>query len=219
MKKAFKSVDAYQDQQLRLLAHKNNFQKKVIKVRVANNINKKGFSKFSEHKKWLQKNNPDQIRKNTFSILRSFDLTQNYYMPIYSYVLFNDFNHGLHIGKGIEKAFYNANPRVFDKVDKRNGKMRIFLEIYADTTLQDVQRIWETKIECDKYRMHGYKRTRDRKKPSENFDRDEKIYLLAQSRISYREIAKIVKKELKKTLIYDDIAKIVKRFKQKIQDM
>ena len=143
----------------------------------------------------------------------------NFFMAIRTYVIYNDFNKSP-LGSGLTRIFSAQNPRILTENDSISGKPRLFLEIYDDTTLQNVKDIWKSHVEANKpFALQKLKKKTVRRRILKKFDRDERIYNLSIEKKKHKDIAQIIKEEFGgKKLSYDDVAKIIANFKQEIQE-
>lgn len=157
------------------------------------------------------KNLNSEIPINNFGdninlILKKYNLSDHYNNSIKAFLLINNFH-----------IINRDNVRVWWEEDKENKtKKKIYIEIYAETTIKDIRKVWHI-IERFQENTIGYKE--GRKTPKKLFDRDIKIYELHKARLRNPEISSIIKQEFSgRTIMYDEVAKIVQRMKKKIRD-
>lgn len=115
----------------------------------------------------------------------------------------------------------SGNLRMFTKEDEVDrDKARVFIEIYCETTLADIKKIWPLIEDYQKTLMIGKQVERRRLKNILILLRDLRIYDLAQEGMRYKEIKNIVKLEFpdvsKKLFETEDIALIVAKIKEKV---
>ncbi len=208
------SLNEFQKQNLRLLSHKPEFQARVSEIRKRWCI-QIGSAVIAKNRK--MKKDQSSLQSTSFDdaiweMMRELNQPRVRYLLFESYVLYDDFFH-TPIGRGINELFLRQNPRVFGE----NG--RLFLEIYEDTTLQDVKRIWKSIVEVNKPGYLAKKNIATRRKPLKNFDRDERMYILRSEGKTSNEIREIIKKEFGgRKIPYDTVPKIIERFRQEIMD-
>lgn len=208
------SLKEFQKQHLRLLSHKSEFQDRVVEIRKKWNIPEQGILTLEDYMIW-RKSRPTQASsfdKCVQTMTKELNQIMNLFLPIQSYIVHGDFFKNP-LGSGINDLFLRQNPRVFEE----DG--HLFMEIYDDTTPQDVKRIWKSIVEVNKPRYLKKGSSAMRRKPLEYFDRNERIYNLHREGKNAREICKIINQEFKETFLgYSEISPIIKRFEKEIQN-
>ena len=169
-----KNRDSYYAQKLRILTHCPNFQQYIKILRKKWNVPKSLISNDAQYTQWLNDFplNTPEIKSNAKNqslqkeqknirlypliqdlknIINTFDLNDSFTYSIRSYILYGDFNYS-EFGNNICKAIQNQNPLIFSE-DAGNNRQRLFMEIFDDTTLKDIQKIYNTHISPDFYRL------------------------------------------------------------------
>lgn len=142
------------------------------------------------------------------TIATKYKLSGNYKKVLDVYLRSGNF-YSLYIPGLPIKTWYEDDP-----INK--NKKKIFIEVYAETTIKDIQKVWEM-IKYWQKNAIGYRT--GRKKRKTNFDRDIRIYKLALEKLAHPKIAKRIKEEFGgRTIMYDEVAKIIQRMKKKIMD-
>ncbi len=117
-------------------------------------------------------------------------------------------------------VYIPASPiRTWYEYDKNNpGKKKIFLEIYSETTIKDIQEAWP-QIKRWQNNAVGY-RGEKRNRSQMYFEKNKRIYELYLEGLSSREIAEKIFEEFGgKKMPYFDVPKKVREIKGKIKDM
>ncbi len=140
-------------------------------------------------------------------IMKKYSISQHYHKTVMLYLTNNTL---VYIPRDNVGFWFER-----DKEDKKT--YRLFLEVFSNTTIKDIENVWPL-IKRYKKRTMNYKEGRN--KPKTNFNRDLRIYDLREKGLSYSEIAKKINEEFKgKALLYDDIGIILNRIKKRITDI
>lgn len=136
-------------------------------------------------------------------IATKYELSENYKMALGVFLLCGAF-HSVYVPKTPVRVWYERNPE---------DKKKIFIEIYADTTIEDIREAWPMIKKWQKD-MLGYKEGRKRKTTYYNMNK--RIFELHQKNTPHEEISTIIEREFGRKIIYYDISKIINRFKKGI---
>jgi len=160
----------------------------------------------AKYKKIQDKFNSD-VPRNAFLIdIKGLTLKQKlssrWINGIKQYLLLNNPNNmGIFIG-----------PVISTKIDMEFETETIFLEMEAETTLEDIKAIWpEVKKMQSKLPYIKQKKFQ----PLRKFDRNKKAYELHLAGKKYREIAEDFSKN-RKAIGEEDVAKMIERYKKKV---
>lgn len=176
-----------------------------------NAINKKNSSLYRDTEKeikLLEMQMPLNDFFNDQKIISSKHHLSDNYKHTLDVFLRSDNFHSLYISRLPIRTWY-------EKDLENKGKKKIFLEIYGETTIKDIQDVWSTIKRWQKATI-DYKEGRKRSKS--NFLRDKRIYKLSLTGLTYPKITPIIKEEFGTVIMYDEIAKIILRMKKKIMD-
>lgn len=158
---------------------------------------------------WFLENNKEYEFKE---ILEEFDLSDLYQNFIRGYVYYGDF---FAYSVVLEQAESKAKIRWFSLPDLRNkGKVRVYIEVYGDTTTKDIDAIKGEVMEARKNSI-GYKSGHRKFSSLENVEIDMRIKGLKKEGKKSKEINKIIKDEFEKTLEYEYVLKRLDRFRKK----
>lgn len=219
-------------QKMQLLLENPDFQKDIKIFRKKWSIHQKGLKTKKDKKKWFKwlKEHPSEHQLGDFlytdneidtnitpkntklnndidELLKKYKLSDFYKSSIKAYILFNDFDFIPFLNPAKMKMYFFQDEK----------KYRMFIEIFAETSVKDFQENWEY-IKIHQKTLSGYKPGRQKQHP--RLKRDERVCELARKGIRHKEIAKMVKKEFNLSgFTYDDVAKIIFRFKKKIMDI
>lgn len=154
--------------------------------------------------------NYEQEKDRLSELLKKYGLDNRYGVLLRNYIFFNEF-FSLEVPEFIEN---NERVRFFTKAlapaDWTGANLRIFLEIYAETTTKDIQKIWQKEIKPLQKRAIGYKQGRNT--TPGNFERDRRIYELHVAGKSVEEIKTEIKKDFE-LMMPIEIRKVIRRFK------
>jgi len=104
----------------------------------------------------------------------------------------------------------------YENDSANKGKKKIFIEVYAETTIKDIQKIWPMIKHWQKNTI-GFRKGRKRRKTE--LVRDLRIYELYLGGLTHPKISKKIREEFGgQTIMYDEIAKIIQRMKKSIMD-
>ncbi len=141
-----------------------------------------------------------------------FDISNRMFEPIRNHVLYESIGGVSNYFKFIKKA------KVILLSDDDFPDKRLFIEIFADTTQEDIQEIWTAKVKRLQKSLKGFEE--GRYTYPKNFNRDLMIYQLKIEGLSHADIASRVNKAAGYTISNpaylgkDDIKNIVARFKR-----
>lgn len=211
--KMTKMASDYEKQKMEALSLNNDFLKKVDKLRSKWKIpkNENGFENIDACKNWelalLENNKNILFNKDFDKLILSLGESAYYNKWIYEYLLYGT-------TAGTPQA-QNGHLIVSRSPDSKNkGKIRIFIEILSETTLNDVKNNWSF-IKLLQKDTFGH--VTRRKKPKTQWNRDKKIYELHRKGYSHKEIQKKMESNYKKIYV-EDFSKIIDRFNKKIGD-
>lgn len=192
------SEEDYSWQRFELLLVTPTFQEKVRLFRKKWHIPENGMEQKNDVvNQWIesaQKRSgyPEDIE----TMLREFKLALHYKSRLIPYLLF---------GK-VSENDKSSRVRMFSE-SPEGGTNRLYLEIFRDTRLQDIQEKW-LDIELQQVMMFG-RPERKREKAAKNFERDKRIYELKCLGKKSTEIGTIIKEEFGgRKLCYDEVNKI-----------
>lgn len=232
------------EKQLKTLETKDDFQKYIKDLRKNLGIPIMGFRSATEKENWFGKldgenliHSIDNDRKNYKNeradieykiqierflrdnekyefkdILEKFDLSDLYKDFIRGYVYYGDF-----FVYSIVRGQVKSDTKVswFKLPDLRNkGKIRIFIEVYADTTSKDIQAVWDEIVEAKQHTI-GYKSGHRKFQSSENLEIDKRMDELKKEGIKSQDINKIIIEEFGKILGYEYVLKRINRFRKR----
>lgn len=143
------------------------------------------------------------------ALLKKHDLDERYRDALKNYIYFNDFHASPFQNDSLVRCFTES----VDKNNWQETKVRVFLEIYAETSIKDVQKIWTEKIAPYQKNAIGYREGRET--IPANFSRDKRMYELRQIKTPYPEIKKMIKTEFNEIVMPFEMPNIIKRFKKK----
>jgi len=201
----------YKKQKLSLLMADQKFKQQIFDLREKWGIPRNGFSNIRNRSKWelslIESLQSDNFNKGFDNLLN--DLPRHYDKEIYEYLVADNLKYIP--SKEQEKV------RFFWETDKLNkGKERLFIEIFSDTTIKDIQLKWSF-IKKVQESAVGYRA--GRQKPKDMLKRDLMIYNLYLQGKSYKEIRKIIKGQPACSKLYvSEISKIIARMKKKIRE-
>jgi len=212
-------------QRIKLLIQKPAFQKKIKSLRKKWGISPKGFKSDEESKEWH-----DKMVEDSDKIIELIDGSAqkgrgNYSIPI------NDFNNDL--AKLVKKFSLPSNftstiefylkfnkttaPEsitVLTRYNERLGRKELFIQVFDNTTQEDVKKVWPRVMLFKKY-LVAHKRGRFRE--ITNLRAEERAYVLQKEKKSLKEIADILKKEGLGTYSYEYVGKLISRFRKRLQ--
>ncbi|MFZ1720566.1 MAG: hypothetical protein WAU28_04450 [Candidatus Moraniibacteriota bacterium] len=209
-------MGTYDKQKMLLLALNSDFEDRILRLRKKWHIPKNGFRDDAESKKWsmdlLESPKNESFNEDFDQILVAFELSVHFREKIHEYLFFNTLSEFPEVEKDNIRFFWEP-----DKLNK--GKERLFFEIYAGTTIKDVESIWNFVKEVQKSAV-GYTGGRRKPKKVDIMERDRYIYSLSKQGMSHNGImAKLRENMPDITYLYaDDISKIIARMKQKTDD-
>ncbi len=209
-------MGTYDKQKMLLLALNSDFEDRILRLRKKWHIPKNGFRNTAESGKWglelLESSQNEAFNEDFDQILVTFELSVHFRNKIDEYLLFNTLNEFPEVEKNNIRFFWEP-----DKLNK--GKERLFFEIYAGTTIKDVESIWNFVKEVQKSAV-GYIGGKRKPKKVDIMERDRYIYSLSKQGMSHNAIMVKLRENMPdiKKLYADDISKIIARMKQKIDD-
>lgn len=166
-------------------------------------IDRENTIKFKKKLKALDRKIPlNGFYRGIDDILNKYNLSDNYKDTMMTYLVNNCFS-----------FLSRDNLRFWVEKDKKNEGKKIFLEIYSETTIKDVQRIWDW-VKFHQKDAFGYKE--GRKGKNRNLERDKRILELSKEGLSHPKISDKIEEEFGERIMYYDIAKKIQRLKKKI---
>jgi len=203
----------YDKQKLELLVNDPVFSKFIYKLRKKWKIPAGGFDNMEEFKAWemrsLDINRSNEFNSDFDSVFPAFNLNSHYKDKVYEYLTFNTLN----VWPDIEKN----NLKLSWISDKDNAeKIKIFIEIFSNTTTKDIQNIWSFVNQLQKSTV-GFRGDKKRNRSNIYFDRDKKMLDLKMKRKSNREIYEVIRKiPGSKGIGIDDVSKNIAKLKKKM---
>ena len=227
-------------QKAELLIANSDFQNEIVKLRNRWNIPKDGFrtnkesmewehrliresdeyikskefqqalnkirdkKKLTEKKQALRKLNLaiplNAFRQDLISLERKFKLESDWENFLRGYVLTNRINP-------------SGRPIITTKLNIETGERELYIQIFGNTTLKDIERIWpEVKIiQKNLFQAKG------RFKKMKKLKRNKRILELTQQGFSGEEIRKKIKEEFGESLLSHEVAKIKYQFKKEVR--
>jgi hypothetical protein len=145
-------------------------------------------------------------------LLEKYELSNHYNEAIKNYIKHNDFRYERTINSYNFEIISQRPIRVRDS--QTWTKPTLLIKIFPDTTKTDLWNAWP-QIEKEREKLFGSKE-KTRKRSSYLFERNKIIFSLAQKEMPRKNIAIEIKKMYGgKILGYDEIGKIIMRFKNK----
>ncbi|KKQ44940.1 MAG: hypothetical protein US63_C0022G0011 [Candidatus Moranbacteria bacterium GW2011_GWC2_37_8] len=229
----------YVQQKMELLILNPFFQAEVIKARKQLHIPVDGFGNEKEKQAWLKKRlliaerktkqRQEYLQSRKISMYEFMDKANQVIVPkdaivnvvkeivskfesskiirhglVATYLLFNRIEENNELGN---IRFLNDS-LVFSKEVDTQGKAHIVAKKFSYIDIE--------KIKSQNKAEEGSKK---RKRLSEKFEMNKKIYIMNTEKNRHRRIASIINKEFGTSFFYYDIPKIVARFKEKIMDI
>ncbi len=166
-----KNRNDYYEQKLRFLTYCTPFQKYVKILRSKWNVPGKLIHTVKEYQDWLKNFQPNKefiksevsyitnkhtskkevavypFERDLKAFANQFELHQSLTPALRSYILYGEFDYK-NFGENIRKTVLNQNPFIFSR-SCPNHRKKIFMEIFGDTKLKDIQKIYRTHIEPD----------------------------------------------------------------------
>lgn len=136
-------------------------------------------------------------------IATKYELSENYKMALSVFLLSSVF-YPVYVPKTPVRVWYERN---------LEDKKKIFIEVYAETTIEDIREAWPMIKKWQKDTL-GYKKGRKRK--TTYYSMNKRIFELHQKNTSNEDISTIIEKEFGRKILYYDISKIINRFKKGI---
>lgn len=203
-------TQTYKKQKLELLISDQKFKQRLLNLREKWGIPTDGFSSIENRNKWehslvnlTQSNKFNQEFENLLS-----NFPRHYANEIYEYLLSDTLDHIPSVGQEKVRFFWEAD-------NKNQGKERLFIEIFSDTTIKDIQSIWRFVNKVQKSAV-GY--SEGRQKPKEMFERNLMIYKLSLQGKSNGEIYEIIKDQPACSRIdVADISKIIAKIRKEMR--
>lgn len=224
-----KRASSHAEEKFQLLILKLEFKKDVEDIRKKYFINpkKSHHENFSEDKRKVWASN--SFNKDIDNIVVKYKLSSPLKHMATVYIL----NNQIHIPFNIENvpiSFLNKCPKemknkilnnylnfkIVTKNYNDNSNKELYIKIFPETTIGDVSLAWNLIKQFQK-QLPGYNVGRNKKMG--NFYRDKEIYELSEKGIKHRTIAHIINNKYNTSFIYCDIAKIIERFRRKINDL
>lgn len=97
--------------------------------------------------------------------------------------------------------------------DKLNNRRKITIDIYEDTSREEVEKVW-SKIKVAQKTLFSY--SKGKRQPMERFERDKLAYELWQAEKSYEEIAQKLNAKFSTDYQYYEVSKFIERHRKKI---
>lgn len=206
-------MSKYEEQKMKFLSRKEEFRDFILKLRKKWKIPSKGFTSLNKAKRWEDKvfenDQSDDFNRDFEKIFIKFKIQRHFASWIHDHLIFNLI---------ADTPLIQKNLIISTKPDERDKtKIRIFVEIIADTKESDIKNAFSYIKELQKSTFgYNYK---CRKRFKSYLDRDLFIYDLAKKGKSHNEIREIIKNKNGCNGIYvDDISKIIAKIKKKIED-
>lgn len=200
------SEEDYSWQRFELLLVTPAFQEKVRLFRKKWNIPENGMEQKDDVvNQWIKSTQKRSgYPKDIETMLREFKLALHYKSRLIPYLLFGKVSED---DKSSRVSIFSESPK--------GGTDRLYLEIFRDTRLQDIQEKW-LDIELQQVMMFG-RPERKREKAAKNFERDKRIYELKCLGKKSTEIGTIIKEEFGgRKLCYDEVNKIHSKMQKRV---
>lgn len=162
------------------------------------------LNKLIESKKAIFDSSPYRLYKNEiFKLAKKHKLSPEWEKYLENYIIFND----------LEMIEWNAEINFDIQTDKFNDKRKIVINIYEDTTIDDIKAIWPriTKVQES---LLSHKKTK--RQPMQQFERDKLAYEMKHNGYSLKSIAKELNEKYNANYLDFEIPKFVKRHKKKV---
>lgn len=165
--------------------------------------NKGNHAEFKKAKDVFNNEIPrNSLLRDIKKLVQQLKLSPRWIEGIRRYLLFNDpENMGMFVG-----------PVINTKFDMEFETETLYLEIEANTTLDDVKAVWPSVMEAQSRLLY---KNQKKFQPIRNFDRNKKAYELHTQGKKYAEIADFMSTE-SKTYGEEDIGKMIERHKKKV---
>lgn len=210
-------------QNLQRLLYNKQFIIAISEIRIKYAMPQNGFSTDENVRKWngrlLALWSKGKITltlsQDIDTLLRKFDLPSPYHMPINNFVFFNNFLIN-------DESKIQISPFVvIQQYDKTIKLLRCFLEIFGDTTIDDIKKGWRgiNKIQLgDNIFRKPLPTYRKLYRELVNLDRDAYIrHLREDKHLSLKETEEEIKKNAHfNPVSYLEIPKIIKRLKRTV---
>ncbi len=239
-----KKLSSRQQQKIKLLINKPDFDKAIVELRVKWDIPKKGLKDQKEIDNWYQQLEQDDksfIEQNWTRKKTELQKIKESGDHFKYKSLLDDFNHSIPRNallrdikalvkefklsprwvRGVNRYLLTNNPDtlgmfigpvISTKIDFEFDTQVISIEIDADTTLNDIKAIWPSVKSAQKNLRY---KTQDKFQPLRQFERNKKAYELQKQGLTYEEIAKELS-NAKKEYGYEDVGKMIERYKKKV---
>jgi hypothetical protein len=143
-------------------------------------------------------------------VIYAYHLTERYWSAIREYILTGKFPEKFEVDRRKPKIWSEPIPFC-------PGKSRVFMEIFSETTQEDIKKNWEEiAIHFGAERKKPEKR--ERSSLPHTFRRDLAMHKLRKKGYKLQEISEIICRETEEVVYACNIAAIVKRFEKKIID-
>lgn len=205
-----------QVEQLAKLSFNKKLLARIAEIRTKYAIPSKGISDNENMSKWNRMILRPHLRQNGFNfsqeiyqLLRDFKLSEQYFLALLNFTFFNEFPEP-------------SSPLVVEqRYDKKTKQVECRLQIFGDTTIRDIEKVWSEikKIQAGKNvfykKLPGYQ---GHYKPLINLVRDAEIRRLREiEELSLTDTRdKINKLFPQNTVAYQDISHIIERHKRAI---
>lgn len=197
------SEDEYEN---KLLLHRPKFQNGVQRLRQKWGIPESGFASDQAHNNWRRNRLKDKehiYKQDVILLLRILELTDRWYPGVSSYITMN--------APSVLRVRPNLPVRVdYDESGEARSVHSIWVQIDRDTTQREM-------IEVFKAAQDILGTSEVKKQKPKNLDRDLRVLEMHGDGIKNTEIAEWLSSNYKGALNTDDVAKILKRIKQKLK--
>lgn len=209
---------------IKILTKREDFQERIWTLRKKYKIPKEGFCSEEESKKWHEEkekeledviennfNSSNGLKKNATlfklqedikSLIIDFGLSENYDSTIEYFIKFNKISAPENIG-------------VIMPFNEDLKRRQLFIQIFPDTTIDDVKRVWGRVLKFKKY-LVGFKKN-SRFREITTLSVQERVYDLIKAGKKPRQIADIFADEGKGNIGYEDIGAMINRYKKKVE--
>lgn len=201
---------------IKLLIRTKRFIQLAREARLSVGLPEYGFEKNHDYIDWQKQNdNSKKVFKEILSIAEEFNLAYNYYSFLEEFIGMGYQENQLFLGTKLN--VYIGNQLLQKQLPNFD---RVFIEIYPETTIKDIQKFFKENRGSYPYssggilstRLYGFRRLKTKYKVPKNPELNLRLYELKQEEILSKEIVQILSKEFPKTKLTAE--KINKKYKK-----
>jgi hypothetical protein len=196
------------------------FEKEIKKLRQKWSISANGFIDDKQSELWHKKIEEDSdkaielidkrekgitVPLNDFwndinTVINKFNLPSRYVSFVEYYLKFS-------------KVSKSESATVVVNYNRKLNRKEMFIQIYTDTTLEDIKSVWSRVRRFKKY-LVGYRKDMKVREIT-NLQVEKRAYELQQEGVKPKKISEILKKEGLGTYDYDYVVKLISRFRKR----